>query len=167
MRAYRLVGLFCVAAVVPIVWSMIPRAQSLEPEPVLADSAWKPTAAEVAMKVGRGAGGSFNDSRHLRFGNLFKNRYREKQYAVGLKFESDKRIKAMFAPNMPRWYMAHVAVKALDEARHVFQRDFVVDIYETYITAPMRKLGEVHSVADRPQVSVLFDPRFALEPRRR
>ncbi len=159
MRFLRIIPVVGVVGIVPLVWVMMPRADI---NPVMgSDTGWRPTPAEVAAAVGPGGAGSYQDARHNQFGDLFKKRYRERGFAVGIRFESDNRIKAMFAPMIPRWDMSRVAVEARTEAQGIFKHPFDVDIYETYITSPMKKLAEVRAVPGSDQPQVKFDPRFA------
>lgn len=126
---------------------------------------WRPTAADIAAAVGSGATGRFSDTRHDRFASLFKQRYRDRGLAVGLRFLSDRRLKVMCAAMMPRWDMAHVALKAHEETRALFGRPYDVDIYETYISAMQRKVAELRADGADGAVTVRFDDRFAAATR--
>ena len=125
--------------------------------------AWEPTPKEVAVRVGPAMGGRFDDERHSRFTQMFQDRFRTHELAIGLKFLDNNTLKAMFAPIIPRWDMARVAVQAESEAFALFGRSIRVDIYETYITAPMRKLAEVKRTSPTGPVHVRFDPRFTIQ----
>jgi hypothetical protein len=124
---------------------------------------WEPSVQEVVVRVGRALGGRFDDERHTRFTQMFQDRFRAHDLAVGLKFIDNNTLKAMFAPTIPRWDMARVAVQAESEAFALFGRSIRVDIYETYITAPMPKLAEVRRTSPTGPVQVRFDPRFKIQ----
>ena len=161
MAIRTLLAVFALGGLLGLGWYFYPRGHVLD-EHVGSDSLWHPNAEEISAQVGPGQAGTFDDVRHIKFSNLFKQRYRDNSQAIGVKFIADDRIKAMFAPIIPRWDMAKVAVKLQKEARGIFGRDYQVDIYETYITAPMRKLAEV-KMDSGPLAKVTFDPRFATE----
>jgi hypothetical protein len=124
---------------------------------------WSPAVNEIGARTGYGDRGRFDDERHRAFARLFQDRFRNRGHAVGLKFLDERSIKAMFAPVIPKWDMARVAVQAEADARAIFHKDFQVDIYETYITAPMRKIAELRRKSPGGPVEVVFDPRFAVE----
>lgn len=170
-------GALCVA--VPIVCLGIPH---LFHPLVIKDSIgefgdWKPTRQEIAQQVGLSESGTrdnFQDARHKSFAHLFKERFRSQNSAVGVEFVSEKRIQLMFAPVIPRWDMARVGIALYEEARDVFGTQYEIDMYETYISMPRKKMAELRSVPggtdapNAPGVAINFDSRFALEtPRRR
>ena len=157
-QALPMVGVLCV---VPGLYFLFPKKPQTDSIGDFAD--WSPTAGEITQALGSRTGGRFDDARHLRFSQMFQKRFRTHELAVGLKFLDDQTLKAMFAPTIPIWDMARVAVQAEAEARSVFGRNINVDIYETYITAPMRKLAEVRRTSPDGPVQVRFDPRFAVE----
>jgi len=136
-------------------------------DPIGPFDGFRPTADEIAAELGEGRPAAFDDDRQRRFADLFRRRFRDRQHAVGVRFLPDGRIKAMFAPSIPRWDMARVAISLHEEARRVFGRTHDVDIYETYITMPMKKLAEVRADPGTGRLKVWFDPRFAEEEMRK
>lgn len=157
MRWRQVIPLIGIIAVLPVLYLLFPRQDATD---ALGDfRGWTPSHAEIARQVGRG-GGVYSDARHSSFARLFQQRFRNHEHAVGLKFVSDRKMKAMFAPLIPRWDMARVALAAREEARDLFGADYDVDIYETYITAPMRKIGELRPEPGGKRVRVLFDDRL-------
>lgn len=124
---------------------------------------WSPTPAEVSRTVGPGGGGTYTDDRHRTFANMFKKRFRDRSFAVGMKFLSDSKIKLMFAATIPRWDMVRVAIQANQEAMAIFGRPHQVDIYETYISVRHRKLAEVHYNAETKRYLAYFDSKFHQE----
>src|SRR5205807_8302863 len=129
--------------VLPAIYFLIPRSLSGRG---LADvGSSRPTAEEIVQAVGRRSGGVFTDQRHVTFCKMFQQRYRNLEQAVGIKFLSEGKIKAMYAPIIPRWDMAEVGCEVRREAEDVFKRPYEVDLYETYITAPMKKVGELRA----------------------
>src|SRR5687768_7073612 len=156
-RALPVVGLFAIA---PVAYFLFPRP--VEGDGIGDFEKWTPGLHEISGQVGVGDRGRFDDARHLKFTRMFQERFRNHDHAVGLKFLDDNTLKAMFAPVIPRWDMARVSVQAESEARAVFGRSFNVDIYETYITAPMRKMAELRRNKPDGPVEVRFDPKFAV-----
>src|SRR5688572_18384394 len=156
-RALPVVGLFALA---PVAYFLFPRP--VEGDGIGDFDKWTPGLKEISGQVGVGDRGRFDDTRHLKFTRMFQERFRNHDHAVGLKFLDDNTLKAMFAPAIPKWDMARVAVQAESEAHAVFGGSFNVDIYETYITAPMRKLGELRRKKPDGPVHVRFDPKFTV-----
>jgi hypothetical protein len=157
MRWRQIIPLVGVIAVLPLLYLLFPKQEAAD---ALGDfRGWKPSHAEILRQVGKGTG-VYSDARHTSFARLFQQRFRNHEHAVGLKFVSNRKMKTMFAPLIPRWDMARVAVAARQEARDVFGVDYDVDIYETYITAPMRKIGELRFEPGSPRVRVVFDDRL-------
>src|ERR1041384_1970967 len=126
-----------IAGVIPIAYFFYARPVASDDIPPT--EAWHPTHAEIVAAIGKSHGGKPLDNRQTQFARMFQQRYRDREHAVGIKFLADGRIKAMFAPLITRWDMARVSVNALDEAQDLFGEKYKVDIYETYITAPMKK----------------------------
>jgi len=124
---------------------------------------WKPTPAEIAAVVGKSGAGVYDDERHRKFAEMFKQRYRDQSYAVGMKFLSDAKIKLMFAATIPRWDMVRVAAQADREAWEIFGKHYQIDIYETYISIRQRKLAEVRFDPKTNRHRAYFDPKFHLE----
>ncbi|MGC8666963.1 MAG: hypothetical protein ACP5VE_02440 [Chthonomonadales bacterium] len=157
MRWRQIIPLVGIIAVLPLLYLLFPRQDNADALGDFRD--WTPSHGEIARRLGRGTG-VYSDARHISFARLFQQRFRNHEHAVGLKFVSDHKMKAMFAPLIPRWDMARVALAAREEARDLFRVDYDVDIYETYITAPMRKIGELRAEPGTTRVRVLFDDRL-------
>jgi len=149
------------AGVIPLVYIYLPRP--ISSEEISATESWHPTHMEIVTALGRSQGSPAQDQRHTQFAHMFQQRYRSHDHAIGIKFLPNGRIKAMFAPLISRWDMATVSVDVFNEARDLFGQEYDVDIYETYITAPMKKLAEVRPGRDG-RLTVQFDPKFAFEP---
>ena len=160
MRARVALPVFGAFVIVPVAYFLFPR--ETKGDGIGDFAGWTPSVQEIKKEIGVGDRGRFDDARHLRFTRMFQDRFRGHDHAVGLKFLDDNTLKAMFAPVIPRWDMARVAVQAEAEARAVFGRSFNVDIYETYITAPMRKMAELRRKKPEGPVDVRFDPKFAV-----
>ncbi len=160
MRARVALPVFGVFVLAPMAYFLFPR--ELKGDGIGDFHDWAPRPSEISREVGVGDRGRFDDARHNRFARMFQDRFRKHDHAVGLKFLDDNTLKAMFAPAIPRWDMARVSVQAESEARAVFGRRFNVDIYETYITAPMRKLAELRHKRPNGPVEIRFDPKFAV-----
>jgi hypothetical protein len=151
-----------VAAIVPALYYFIPRSK--DAESIEEDARWKPTLADITATIGNAPGSGFKDTRHGQFAKLFQQRFRDQQHAVGLRFISETKMKAMFAPIIPRWDMARVSVIAESEAYSLFGRHFDVDIFETYITSPMKKLAELRIDPRSGKRTVRFDSKFTRDP---
>src|SRR5690349_16676017 len=104
MRIQRVVPIFGVAAVFPILYFLFPRSD--DAESIRDFTGWRPTPQEIAKTVGTGADDKYGDARHQQFAQMFQKRYRSQEHAVGLRFTAPGRIRAMFAPVIPRWDMA-------------------------------------------------------------
>jgi hypothetical protein len=165
MRAYYMAGGGFVAAVLVGLYLFVPRSPG--PDIGAASRAWPPTPAAIARAVGPAGAGSYLDARHRQFADMFKQRYRDQQIAVGVRFMSDTRVKLMCAALIPRWDMAHIAMELRREAKDVFGMPFDVDIYETYISTRQRKLAELRPRPGSDRVTVRFDPLFASEDQSR
>lgn len=122
---------------------------------------WRPAPKEIAAAVGVGSG-TYKDSRHQKFADLFKKRFRDNGVAIGARFDSDSKLRVMCAATIPRWDMARVALRAREEATNIFARPVDVDIYETFISIRQRKIGEVRPEPSSNRMRVVFDNRFAL-----
>ncbi len=162
MHLKRVIPLLGIAGILPLLYYLIPR--SSEAESIGEDATWQPTLTEIATAIGNGPDAGFKDTRHKQFARLFQQRFRNQQHAVGVKFVSDDKMKAMFAPIIPRWDMARVAVNAESEAHRLFGHHFDVDIFETYITSPMKKLAELRVDPRSGNRTVRFDSKFMREP---
>src|SRR2546421_12643027 len=129
MRVRVALPMVAVVCLVPGLYFLIPR--KAETEGVGDFETWTPTPKEIAREVRIGVGGRFDDERHARFTRLLQERFRQHEHAIGMKFLDDHTLKAMFAPTIPKWDMARVAVQAQKEASTVFGHKMDVDIYET------------------------------------
>ena len=160
MQSRQFLPFLGIVGMVPLFYFLYPRSDPPNDVGIFDD--WTPTPPQLALAVGKSPGGTFDDDRHRHFARMFQQRYRDHEHAIGVKFITPTKIKAMFAPIIPRWDMARVAIQARREASDIFGTAYDVDIYETYITARMRKLGEVRAAAEGGE-SVRFDPRFKNE----
>src|SRR5437899_10772870 len=107
----RLVVPFVVAlAMVPALYLLF--SQSNADEVINPGSAWRPTTSEIEKMVLSGPVTDPDDPRLDTFARLFKQRYRDHQRAVGMKFISTSEIKAMFEPGISRWEMTQTAKQA-------------------------------------------------------
>lgn len=141
-------------AVLPVLYVLFPKQASSDS--ILGCETWPPTAAEIAAAVGSGGAGRFDDERHTRFAEMFKSRFREKQIAVGVKFEDDRVVRLLCAAVIPRWDMARIATQLSNEAKTAFGRAYRVDIYETYISSAHRKVAEGEWDEKSERVQILF-----------
>jgi hypothetical protein len=158
MKARLLVPLVGVVVAVPAIYLLFPKADA--EEAINPDSNWKPTSAEIESAIISGPVKSESDERLNKFAQLFKQRYRDHQRAVGMKFISKDEIKAMFEPAIPRWEMTRIASQADIESSRIFGKHFEIGIYETYITM-IRKIG-VMKFDPRSGVQVVrFSPEYA------
>jgi hypothetical protein len=154
---YLVLAVGAIAAILAI-YFLYPRADANEI--INPDSSWRPTASEIEASVGRGPITGISDPRMTKFCEQFKQRYRDHQRAVGMKFVSVDKIKAMFEPGISRWEMAQISAQADLESSRIFGRHFEIGIYETYITA-MRKIGVMKAEPLSGRLIARFGPQFA------
>jgi hypothetical protein len=124
---------------------------------------WPPTPTDIVRELGTNQPGVYTDARHQRFTEMIKHRYRFGRVpamAVGLKFESNTRLKLLCAASIPRWHMSRLAVQVFKECQMVFGKDYEIDIYETYIAMDQKKLAEARLDPVNRRVAVLFDEKF-------
>jgi len=162
VRNRYLLALGALSVAFPIVVFVLPRLfmPHIPHDTIGDDTGWSPTPSEIAAAVSKSGPGDFRDSRHAKFAELFKSRYRRQQKAVGIRFDAPGHLKIMFAALTPRWDMAHVSVEAAREATSCFGVPFQLDVYETFISSPELKLAEVRQDAGNSPISVWFDQRF-------
>ncbi len=132
-------------------------------------SDWSPTPTEIVRELGTSQPGVYTDERHQRFTEMIKQRYRFGRVpalAVGLKFESDTRVKLLCSASIPRWHMTRIAVQVFKECQTVFGKTVEIDIYETYIAMDQKKLAEARFDPVNRRVSVLFDEKFEKQTRK-
>lgn len=138
-----------------------PRAAA---DSIASSSAWPPSYGEIRARVGDSGRGEFDDSRHNLFAAMFQDRYRQHRHqAYGVKFDGPREIRLMGDAQIPRWEMARVALELHREATEVFHSPFDVDVYETYISVPARKLAELRGDHRRACDVVRFDTAFSAE----
>ena len=126
--------------------------------------AWSPTPQAIVASV-RNASPSTLEVKRDVFCTEFKKRFRDQQVAVMVRFESPTSFKLLCAAVMPKWDMLRVAYALSTEAEKIFGAKFHVSIYETYISAEMKLVGELtHSLSG--QVTADFANGFPrLRPR--
>lgn len=160
MRLRLILPLCAVVVIVPLAFFWQNRSPDATEEFAGIEN-WRPNKQEIAERVGKGPAGTYTDDRHTQFAKMFQQRYRDNQQAIGLRFMNDNTLKLMCTALVPRWRMAQIAVQAHQEARELFGKDFNIDIYETYISARQRKLGELRKISGQERLRVVFDRRFS------
>lgn len=169
MRSRFLVPFGMLGIGVPAILFLVPRAfyAHTSPDYIGSFDTWSPTPAQIAREVGPIKIGVSEAAQRERFRSLFQERYRSHEQAVGVHFTGPHSMKLMFAALIPRWDMAHVAIAAYREARQDLHQSLDIDIYETYISIPQRKVAELranHSAGSgQGELNINFDPRFAKE----
>jgi hypothetical protein len=128
------------------------------------EAEWSPTPAEIVRTLGTGGPGRFDDDRHTAFAQAFKKRYRDQRMGIGARFTGPERARLLCAISIPRWDMARIAAQFHDEAKQVFGTSVTVDICESYLTMPHKKIGESREDAKTGRVRVVFDPSFTPAP---
>ena len=128
---------------------------------------WTPTAEAVAASV-RAAVPATEEARKNTFCAEFKKRFRDKQVAVTAKFNSPTTLKLLCAAVMPKWDMLRVAAALSTEATENFGHPFNVTIFETYISAEMKEVGELTRTASGKMTADFATgfPKMLLRPGR-
>ena len=168
MRFRTLLPVGAACAVLPMLYFLFPHYEDHDNIGEFAE--WKPTPAQITQSLGKGTG-QFSDTRHKEFAKIFQQRFRDHEIAVGVHFLNAKTIKLMCGAIVPRWDMARVAAQLHKESYELFGVDYQVDIYETYISRRMKKLGELRQTGRAGHTTVDFDPKYEtalelLEPER-
>jgi hypothetical protein len=159
MRFRNLLPVGAACAVLPLIYFLYPRYN--DHDNIGEFVGWKPTPPEIAKAVGKG-GGPFDDARHKQFSKIFQQRFRDHEIAVGVHFVDDKTLKLMCGAVVPRWDMSRVAVQLHNEAYALFGVDYKVNIYETYISRRMKKLGELRQTGQDGHTIVDFDEKYEI-----
>jgi hypothetical protein len=157
-------GSLCVG--LPVLVFFVPRllAGGIRPDSIGHFDGWEPSAETIRKAVGVGSNTEYNDGRHVMFAQMFQQRFRSNDKAVGITFVSNDRMKAKFAATIPRWDMAHVASQLHKEAKELFGHSYTIDVYETYISLTPRKLAEVSESPEGKTLTVDFNAKFEGEP---
>jgi hypothetical protein len=117
---------------------------------------WSPTPDEILRAVGTESSGDYRDPRHQTFASLFQQRFRSHEMAIGLRFESNRRVRLMCAAMIPHTDMVRIAIDVHNEAQHIFQTSYSVDIYETYIVLPPVKCAVLNAPESGSAPTVTF-----------
>jgi hypothetical protein len=67
---------------------------------------------------------------------------------------------------MDRRMMAHVAIQTARDAAAVFGRGFDLDLYETYVAVPKKKVAELRQASPTSRATLRFDDKRWAEPPR-
>ncbi|MBM3495411.1 MAG: hypothetical protein FJX72_13980 [Armatimonadetes bacterium] len=129
-----------------------PASDGADPETM---DSWAPTASEVRAAVGFGPPGS-DTGRRERFEAMLTGRYRSRQLAVRVMVHPPDRIELRCGANMSRPLMARIAVQTEREASSVFGRRFALDVYETFVVAPRRKVAELRYDPSSTRTTITF-----------
>ena len=119
-------------------------------------SDWEPTTASL-RKVIRPGPLVIGDTRAEEFNRRLTRRYRERLLAVRVILHPPDRIEIRCGANIPRHMMARIAVQTEGDARALFGRPFDVDVYETYVAAPKRKVAEMRTSGRSGRARLIFD----------
>jgi hypothetical protein len=119
---------------------------------------WPPTVAEVRANLASAAADG-EIERIRRFDKMLTRRYRDQLLAVRVIVHPPSGIELRCGANISRRVMARIAVQTAENAADVFGRRFDVDIYETYVAAPKRKIGELRYPTSQGRPTVIFDNR--------
>ena len=123
---------------------------------------WRPTLAEVRQALKRAR----PDARHSTFNELLTGRYRAQQLAVRVIARPSGPIELRCGANMDRRMMAHVAIQTARDAAAVFGRGFDLDLYETYVAVPKKKVAELRQASPTSRATLRFDDKRWAEPPR-
>ena len=95
-------GSLCIG--LPVLAYVLPRLLTggVRPDSIGHFDGWEPSAETIRKAVGVGSAGEYSDSRHVMFAQMFQQRFRSNDKAVGISFASNNRMKAKFAATIPR-----------------------------------------------------------------
>jgi len=143
---WALYALVSAAAVAPVV--LLCDVKRVPPDNLGDFEQWSPTRREVEKTLGVGQAGAYDDLRHRRYVQLFKSRFRERLFAVGIRFADSQTVEILCAAMIPRWDMARIAMMAKEESDRLFAGNHRVRIYETYISTAAHQVGELNPSAN-------------------
>ncbi len=132
-----------------------PKHTDMDPQHM---SDWDPTLASLRRVIPAGPVTS-GDPRVEEFNRRLTGRYRQRLLAVRVILQPPDRIELRCGANIPRRLMARIAVQTESDARALFGRPFDVDVYETYVAAPKRKIAELRTNGPGGQSTLRFDER--------
>jgi|GEM_PF-3113484 hypothetical protein len=104
---------------------------------------WSPTQEDIFKAVGGGGPGTWRDARHLKFAAMFQERFRSRKYPVRIFFTSPNKAILFCGAMIPVGQIAHISLQAFNEAKGVFNKNYDVEVFETYIMMRPRKLADV------------------------
>lgn len=137
-----------------------PVSQQQAPVDLADVQTWKPDLAEIRSQL---EAIPSEMHRKKRYGELFKQRYRQKDMPVNLRVDSKGTFYLECAATIPTWDKSVIASQAWREIRLLFGEAPRLLIYESYIGAASRWVGEVRPQQNQPEhPEVLFDTGWHL-----
>lgn len=143
-------------------WAFLTARESLDPENDFAQ--WQPTAAAIRQQLPSGSFAERQDA----FGLLFQKRFRahEPGKAIGVHFKPDGRIHLLTPARLEPWNIDRIALMLYQEAQQALNKNYDIDIYETFIGTPPIKIGEMRpSPKSSLQVMVQYQYPRDLAPK--
>jgi hypothetical protein len=131
--------------------------RTLPNDPLDDFTSWPPDSAAIKKSLDADVtvtGAEGDRVRHEEFAKLFQSRFRthDPEVAIGLRVLGPDMLKLMCPARMEPWNLDRVAMSAWRQARDVLGHSYNIDIYETYIGSPPRKIGELRHAKDNPEI---------------
>jgi len=129
-------------------WASSSVREGLDPENDFAN--WQPTAALLRKSLPEGTPAV----RAQAFALLFQQRFRKHEpgKAVGVHIMPDGRIHLLTPARLEPWNVDRIALMLHQEAQTDLDKNYDIDIYETFIGTPPIKIGELRPSAQTPSL---------------
>lgn len=134
-------------------WAFSAVREGFDPENEFAN--WQPTAAMIRQELPAGTPAE----REQAFALLFQQRFRKHEpgKAIGVRFMKDGRIHLLTPARLEPWHIDRIAMMLYRETQQDFNKNYDIDIYETFIGTPPIKIAELRtSLKTPPQVNVVY-----------
>ncbi|MCW3097257.1 MAG: hypothetical protein JWL77_2875 [Chthonomonadaceae bacterium] len=134
-------------------WANSAVKEGLDPENDFAN--WQPTADAIRREIPAGTVAE----REQAFRFLFEKRFRKHEpgKAVGVHFTSDGRIHLLTPARLEPWNVDRIALMLHQESLRDLNKNYEIDIYETFIGTPPVKIAELRLSSEKsPEVTVRY-----------
>lgn len=120
-------------------WANSSVREGIEPDSDYAT--WQPTAEAIQKQLPAGS----EHERESAFALLFQKRFRKHEpgKAIGVHFHKDGKVQLLTPARMDPWDIDRIVLMLHQELNANFQKDYPIDIFETFIGARPLKIAEV------------------------